>query len=102
MTGAVYQLALAGPTVFAGGEFQAVNNDPSWDNVAAFNASDGAATAFSPVVGGPVFALGATGRLIDAIHRLVGPDDKADAARHVASENAYLDARLCGMSLNAR
>ena len=50
IVGAVYQLAVSGSTVYAAGSFQNVNNVAQvWDNVAAFNTTTGATTAFSPI-----------------------------------------------------
>jgi hypothetical protein len=63
--GQVYALAVPSPgtTVYAGGGFQRVDVLDR-DNVAAFNASDAAATSFAPVIGGEVDALAVSGSTI--------------------------------------
>ena len=84
VAGAVYQLAVAGGTVYAGGSFQIVNDSTTgWDNVAAFSAADGTTTSFSPMVGGDVFALGVAGSKVMAggAFRTAGPGDTEPVRR---------------------
>jgi hypothetical protein len=77
---AIYELAVSGDgaSLYAGGFFQAIGPGAatSRDNVAIFSTSgSGAATAFAPIVGGPVYALAVAGTkmAVGGQFRTVGP-----------------------------
>jgi hypothetical protein len=61
---AVHTLALAGSTVYAGGEFDSAGGETPRNNIAAFNETTGAITAANPNVNGPVNALATFGNTV--------------------------------------